>query len=103
MELECCRSKWARSGETIRTCGAVYGHMRFSYLPSPEEWVPKSIHTGQRKVEQSVLGTLVPILPVIPECAIGVQCGIRLDTLHVEATVVEAVAVFSGNGDTETV
>lgn len=75
--------------------------MRFSDLPSPEERINKGIHTGQRDVVQSILGSLVPILPVIPERAIRVRRGIRFDTPQVEATIVETVAVFSGESDTE--
>ena len=79
----------------------VCGHVRFPDLPSPEERIFESIHTSQRKVEQSVLGTLVPILPVIPERAIGVVGSVRLDAIQIETAIVDAVAVLSGNGDTE--
>jgi len=79
----------------------VHGYVRFSDLPSPEERIYESIHTGQREAEQSVLGSLVPTLPVIPGRAIRVRRGISLDALQVEATVVEAIAVFSGEADTE--
>ena len=76
--------------------------MRFSDLPSPEERIFKSIHASQRKVEQSILGSLVPVLPVIPERAIRVRGGIRFNTPQVEATIVVTVAVFSSKSDTET-
>ena len=79
----------------------VCNYVRFSDLPSPEERIHEGIHAGQRKVEQSILGALVPILPVIPERAIWVRRGIGLDALQVEAAVVDAVAIFSSNGDTE--
>ena len=74
---------------------------RGSDLPSPEERVFKGIHTGQSKVEQPILGRLVPILPVVPECTIGVRRRVRLDALQVETAIVEAVTVFSSNSDTE--
>lgn len=79
-----------------------YDYVRFSDLPSPEERIYKSIHASQRIVEQSILGSLVPVLPVIPERAIWVRRGIRLNTPQVEATIVVTVAVFSGESDTET-
>jgi hypothetical protein len=80
----------------------IGGYTWFSDLPSPEERILKRIHASQRKVEQPILGTLVPILPGVPGCTIGVRGGIRLDTLQVEAAIVETVAVLSSNSDTET-
>ena len=75
--------------------------MRFSDLPSPEERILESIHTSQRKVVHSILGTLVPMLPIVPERAIGVRGGIRFDTPQVEATIVVTVTVFSGKSDSK--
>ena len=74
---------------------------RFSDLPSPEERILKSVHASQRKVEQSSLGILVPVLPSVPECAIRVQGRVGRDTVQVETTIVDTVAVFSANGNTE--
>ena len=90
--------KWSDQKIVNTVCGRMCG---FSDLPSPEEWILESIHAGQRKVEQSILGSLVPILPVVPERAIGVVGGVRLDAGHIEAAVVDTVAVFSGDSDTE--
>jgi hypothetical protein len=70
-------------------------------LPSPEERIFESIHASQRKAEHSILGSLVPTLPVVPERAIRVRVGIRLDAPQVETTVVVTIAVFSGKTDTE--
>ena len=74
---------------------------RFSDLPSPEERILKSVHASQGKVEQSSLGILVPVLPSVPECAIRVQGRVSRDTVQVETTIVDTIAVFSANGDTE--
>lgn len=79
----------------------VHGHGRLSDLPSPEERIFERIHTSQRKTEQSIPGSLIPILPVVPERTIGVRRGIWFDTPQVEATVIVTVAVFSSNSDTE--
>lgn len=70
-------------------------------LPSPEERILKSIHASQRKVEQPILGSLIPILPGVPECTIRVCGSIRLNALQVEAAIVNSVTVLSGNCDTE--
>lgn len=75
--------------------------MYFTHLPSPEEGVFEGIHAGQREIEQSVLGILVPALPVIPGGAIGVRRGVRLYAPQVEAAVIKAVAVLSGDSDAE--
>lgn len=80
---------------------AVWGCMRLSNLPVPEEGVFESVHTSQGKVEQPILGSLIPTLPVIPELAVGVRRGIRLGAHQIEAAVVEAIAILSGDGDTE--
>jgi len=79
----------------------VHGYVCFSDLPSPEERIYESIHASQREAEQSILGSLIPTLPVIPGRAIRVRRGIRLDAQQVEATVIEAIAVFPGDTDTE--
>jgi hypothetical protein len=72
-----------------------------SDLPSPEERILESIHASQRKVEQPILGILVPILPSVPECTVWVRGRIGLDALQVEATIIDAITVFSGNSNTE--
>ena len=102
-ELGCCRSRYSRPEKKNPRSepAAAYGYVLFSDLPSPEEWDLESIHTGQRKVAQSILGGLVPILPVIPERAVRVRRGISLDAPQVEATVVETIAIFSGESYTK--
>ena len=100
--LRWSRSREARPKRKPSEPETVYGSAHFSDLPSPEEGIFESVHAGQRKVEQPVLGTLIPMLPVVPEPAVGVCRGIRLDTTQVEAAVVEAITVLSGKSDTET-
>ena len=88
-------------GNRSELCDALRSRAAFSDLPSPEERIFESIHTGQRKVVQSILGILVPVLPGVPEGAIGVRRDIRRDAPQVETTVVVTVAVLSGESDTE--
>ena len=101
MAIQPCRSKCSRSEATIRTFHSVGIYGGGSHLPVPEERIRESIHTGQCIVEQSVFGTLIPALPGVPERAVRFHSRIRLDALQVEATVVDAVAIFSGETDTE--
>ena len=70
-------------------------------LPSPEERVLDSVHAGQDEIEHTILGCLVPMLPVVPESTIRVVRGIRFNAPQVEAAIVEPSAVFPTNGDTE--
>ena len=79
----------------------VHNYGCFSDLPSPEERIYESIHTSQSEAEQPILGSLIPTRPVIPERAIRVRSGSSLDAYQVEPTVIETVAVFSGDTDTE--
>ena len=100
MVLQSSRSPWVQSNgksERLTSCES----RTISNLPSPEEGVLHSIHTSQRKVEQPVLGSLVPILPIVPECAIRVGGRISLNALQVEAAIIDAVTVFSSKSDTE--
>ena len=79
----------------------IHSGVRFPDLPSPEEGIFESIHTGQRKAEQPVPGTLIPTLPLVPEPTIRVRGGIRFNATQVEAAVVKTIAVFTGKSDTE--
>ena len=71
------------------------------YLPSPEERILEGIHASQRKIEQSILYSLVPIPPVVPEWTIRVRGSVWLDAPHVETTIVDGIAIFPRNGDTK--
>jgi len=73
----------------------------FPDLPSPEEGIYESIHASQRETEQPILGSLIPTLPVIPGRAIRVCSRGRLGAYQVEATVIEAITVFSSDSDTK--
>ena len=84
----------------IRTCNSP-GLRVLSDLPSPEERIHESIHASQREAEQPIFGSLIPTLPVIPGRTIRVCRGIWFGAYQIETTVIEAVAVFSGDTDTE--
>ena len=75
--------------------------MRLSDLPSPEERIYECIHASQREAEQPILGSLIPALPVIPGRAIRVRSGSSHGALQIETTIIEAIAILSGDTDTE--
>lgn len=72
-----------------------------THLPGPEEWIHKSIHTGQGEILETRLDGVIPCSRVVPHrSAVRVQRGC-LRSLKPEPTVIGRNAELSGNVDTK--
>lgn len=91
LETELVTPKWSLHSSRARVAD----------LPGPEIPVVDSVHTGKHELAETVLHSLVPVLPLYERCAVALVRGATADTVHVESAIVNRIAKLASDRDTE--